>query len=48
MEQLVDILFSTLKLIFPASISTTMKDPGDEATAKRQWVAAFVKNDSAS
>ncbi|MDF7630470.1 replication protein P [Erwiniaceae bacterium L1_55_4] len=43
-EQLVDILFRSLKLVFPASISTTLKDPQDEAAAKRQWVAAFVEN----
>ncbi|MFC7777696.1 replication protein P [Pantoea sp. GCM10028869] len=43
-EQLVDILFRSLKLVFPASISTTLKDPRDEAAAKRQWIAAFVEN----
>jgi len=35
-EQLVDILFSSLKLVLPASTSTTLKDPRDEAAAKRQ------------
>lgn len=43
-EQLVDTLFSSLKLVFPASISTILKEPKDEAAAKRQWVAAFVEN----
>ncbi|MDT8849371.1 replication protein P [Pantoea dispersa] len=43
-EQLVDMLFSALKLVFPASISTTLKAPRDEAAAKRQWVAAFAEN----
>lgn len=43
-EQLVDILFNSLKLVFPASTSTTLKDPRDEAAAKRQWIAAFVEN----
>ncbi|MHB2054669.1 replication protein P [Pantoea dispersa] len=43
-EQLVDMLFSALKLVFPASISTTLKNPRDEAAAKRQWVVAFVEN----
>lgn len=43
-EQLVDILFRSLKLVFTASISTTLKDPRDEAAAKRQWIAAFVEN----
>jgi hypothetical protein len=43
-EQLVDILFRNLKLVFPASMSTTLRDPRDEAAAKRQWIAAFVEN----
>jgi hypothetical protein len=43
-EQLVDILFRSLKLVFPASISTTLKDPRDESAAKRQWIAAFAEN----
>lgn len=43
-EQLVDILFRSLKLVFPASISTTLKDPRDESAAKRQWIAAFTEN----
>lgn len=37
-EQLVDMLFAGLKLVFPAAISTTLKDPRDEAAAKRQWI----------
>lgn len=43
-ERLVDILFACLKVIFPASFSTVLKHPRDEATAKRQWVAAFIEN----
>lgn len=43
-ERLVDILFSNLKQLFPASVSTALKDPRDEAAAKRQWIAAFVEN----
>lgn len=43
-EQLVDILFSNLRQLFPASVSTALKNPHDEAAAKRQWVAAFVEN----
>ncbi|WBV23815.1 replication protein P [Pantoea piersonii] len=43
-EQLVDILFASLKLVFPASVCTTLKDPRDEAAAKRQWIAAFIEN----
>lgn len=43
-EQLVDMLFAGLKLVFPAAISTTLKDPRDEAAAKRQWIAAFIEN----
>lgn len=46
-EHLVDIL-SGLKLVFPASISMTLKELKDEAAAKRQWVAAFVENGIAS
>jgi len=42
-EQRGDIL-SGLKLVFPASISTTLKELKDEAAAKRQWIAAFVEN----
>jgi hypothetical protein len=43
-EQLVDMLFAGLKLVFPSAISTTLKDPRDEAAAKRQWIAAFIEN----
>lgn len=43
-ERLVDTLFASLKVIFPASFSTVLKHPRDEATAKRQWVAAFIEN----
>lgn len=43
-EKLVDILFDNLKQLFPASVSTALKDPRDEAAAKRQWVAAFAEN----
>jgi len=35
-EQLEDILFSSLKLVSPASISTMLKDPQGEAAAKCQ------------
>jgi len=47
-EQLVDIIFSSLKLVFPASISTTLKGPRVEEAVKRQWIAAFVENGIAS
>ncbi|HHA1718946.1 TPA: replication protein P [Enterobacter kobei] len=43
-ERLVDILFDNLKQLFPASVSTALKDPRDEAAAKRQWIAAFAEN----
>lgn len=43
-EHLVDTLFASLKVIFPVSFSTVLKHPRDEATAKRQWVAAFIEN----
>lgn len=43
-ERLVDILFNNLKQLFPASMSTALKDPNDEAAAKRQWIAAFAEN----
>ena len=43
-ERLVDALFSNLKQVFPASVSTAWKRPEDEAAAKRQWVAAFAEN----
>lgn len=43
-ERLVDTLFASLKVIFPASFSTVLKLPRDEAMAKRQWVAAFIEN----
>ncbi|WP_407208796.1 replication protein P [Citrobacter sedlakii] len=43
-EKMVDILFDNLKQLFPASVSTTLKDPRDEAAAKRQWIAAFAEN----
>lgn len=43
-ERLVDTLFASLRVIFPASFSTVLKHPRDEAAAKRQWVAAFAEN----
>ncbi|WP_343552138.1 replication protein P [Pantoea sp.] len=43
-ERLVDALFSSLKQVFPASVSTAWKNPADEANAKRQWIAAFAEN----
>lgn len=43
-ERLVDMLFMSLKQVFPASVSTALKDPRDEASAKRQWVIAFAEN----
>ncbi|KJV49641.1 DNA replication protein [Pantoea sp. BL1] len=43
-ERLVDALFSNLKQVFPASVSTAWKNPNDEAAAKRQWIAAFAEN----
>lgn len=43
-EKLVDSLFKSLKLVFPASVSATFKNPSDEVAAKRQWVIAFVEN----
>lgn len=43
-ERLVDILFNNLKQLFPASVSTTLKTPEAEASAKRQWIAAFAEN----
>lgn len=43
-EKMVDALFSNLKQVFPAAVSTTLKNPGDEAAAKRQWIAAFAEN----
>lgn len=43
-ERLVDALFTNLKQVFPASVSTAWKRPEDEAAAKRQWIAAFAEN----
>lgn len=43
-ERLVDALFANLKQVFPASVSTAWKRPEDEASAKRQWIAAFAEN----
>lgn len=43
-ERLVDALFTNLKQVFPASVSTAWKNPNDEAAAKRQWIAAFAEN----
>lgn len=43
-ERLVDALFSNLKQVFPASVSTAWRNPNDEAAAKRQWIAAFAEN----
>lgn len=43
-EKLVDMLFSNLKQLFPASVSTALRNPSDEAAAKRQWIAAFAEN----
>lgn len=43
-ESLVDALFKQLKQIFPASVSTSLKDEDAEKTTKRQWIAAFAEN----
>ncbi|GKW21874.1 DNA replication protein [Pectobacterium araliae] len=43
-EKLVDSLFKNLKQVFPASVSTALKDPSAEMDAKRQWIAAFAEN----
>ncbi|RRW77645.1 DNA replication protein [Pantoea dispersa] len=43
-EKLVNALFTNLKQVFPASVSTAWKNPNDEAAAKRQWIAAFAEN----
>lgn len=43
-ERLVDILFANLKQLFPASVSTALKDPKNEDLAKKQWIAAFAEN----
>lgn len=43
-ERLVEALFSNLKQVFPASVSTAWRHPNDEAAAKRQWIAAFAEN----
>lgn len=43
-EALVDSLFRQLKQIFPAAISTSLKNEADEKTTKRQWIAAFAEN----
>ncbi|WP_312836662.1 replication protein P [Pantoea sp.] len=43
-ERLVDILFANLKVLFPASVSTVLRDPENEASTKRQWIVAFVEN----
>ncbi|MGL5799391.1 MAG: replication protein P, partial [Plesiomonas sp.] len=43
-EMLVDALFENLKRVFPASVSTVLKTPADEAAAKRQWILAFAEN----
>lgn len=43
-EQLVDSLFRQLKQIFPAAVSTSLRNEAEERTTKRQWVAAFAEN----
>lgn len=43
-EQLVDALFKQLKQIFPAAVSTSLRNEAEEKTTKRQWVAAFAEN----
>ncbi|MBD2816515.1 DNA replication protein [Xenorhabdus sp. Flor] len=43
-EKMVDVLFKNLKQVFPAAVSTTLKDLSDEVDAKRQWIAAFAEN----
>ncbi|MFL1906543.1 replication protein P [Plesiomonas shigelloides] len=43
-EQLVDVLFRSLKQIFPAAAVTVLRNPADEADTKRQWIAAFAEN----
>ncbi|MCW2256244.1 hypothetical protein M2263_002335 [Providencia alcalifaciens] len=43
-EKMVDMLFDNLKQIFPASVSTILKNKDDEKAAKRQWIAAFAEN----
>jgi len=47
-EQLVDILFRCLKLVFPPSINTMLKGSRVEAAAKRQWIPVFIENGIAS
>jgi len=43
-EKMVDALFKNLKQVFPASVNTTFRNPADEVSAKRQWIAAFAEN----
>lgn len=43
-ERMVDILFSQLKQVFPASTQTNLRSEADERTAKQQWIATFVEN----
>ncbi|WP_034912964.1 replication protein P [Erwinia sp. 9145] len=43
-ERLVDALFNQLKQIFPAAMSTSLRDEEREKTTKRQWVVAFAEN----
>lgn len=43
-EKMVDLLFKSLKQLFPASVSTVFKNANDEMDAKRQWIAAFAEN----
>ncbi len=43
-EKLMNEFFEGLKQVFPASVSTAWRNAGDEAAAKRQWIAAFAEN----
>lgn len=43
-EALVDSLFRQLKQIFPAAISTSLRNEAEEKTTKRQWIVAFAEN----
>jgi len=43
-ERMVDLLFSQLKQVFPASTQTNLRSEADERTAKQQWIATFAEN----
>ncbi|SFN77705.1 Replication protein P [Izhakiella capsodis] len=43
-EALVDSLFRQLKQIFPAAVSTSLRNEAVEKTTKRQWIVAFAEN----